>query len=140
MVPELNYQRLDAQPGATSQDLLDFTNRFLFRLPPEHLEILQESNGVTYWLPTHEKEIQFLSTVEIDDHFSAYKFEQFMPGAIPFAMDGSSNFLVYDGRSTSGSSPVFLAAANNLGWDETSEIAADFRSFLADPRPPEKVR
>lgn len=127
----MSYARQDIQPPATDDQIAAVEKRFCTKLPSELVEILRESNGVTLWRAP--KEVQILSTREIAEHFECYGFHTWMSEAIPFAIDGSGNFLILrhgDGKA------VYIVSAGNLGWKDAVKISETMLGFLQDSRPP----
>lgn len=68
-----------------------------------------------------------------------YEFAEYLPGAVPLALDGSGGFFCLDVRGVldgsadnNGGAPVIWSHAGNLGWDEDSylPVADDLASLL----------
>jgi len=64
----------------------------------------------------------------VTPHLLAYHVPQYMPGALPFAMDGGGGFYLFDLRADAidGEYPIFFAHAGNLGWDDAVPVAQTF--------------
>ena len=71
-------------------------------------------------LIVNDIEYQFLTFEEIIDYYESYNFKSFMEFALPFAMDGNSNFYIFDKRSNGND--IYLVASNNLEWDSEDLI------------------
>jgi hypothetical protein len=93
---------------------------------------LSQNNGAIYW--ANPKEIQFLSTEEIVSYYEEYHFIRYMSEAIPFAMDGSSNFLVIKKIEAK---EVYIVNSGNLGWEDSNIISESVEEFLNDSTKPE---
>lgn len=91
-------------------------------LPDEYTAFLRESNGGDF--VKNGREFQMFTAEEIPELYAAYKFPAYMPYALPFAMDGSGNFYVFNKRGRDNR--IYLVAAGNMGWDECSLLAESF--------------
>jgi hypothetical protein len=127
----MSYARQDIRTPATGDQIVAVEKRFCTKLPIELAEILRESNGVTLW--RNPKEVQVLSTGEIEEYYECYGFPNWMPDAIPFAMDGSGNFLIL---RRSGGEAVYAVRAGNLGWTDAVKLSETMLGFLQDDQPP----
>lgn len=65
-------------------------------LPASYLDFLRYSNGGEF--VNGERYFQFFSAAELRPMLLAYEFPEYMPGAVPFAMDGSGNHYIWDMR------------------------------------------
>lgn len=76
--------------------------------------------------------------LDMGDFVTEYEFGEYMPGALPVALDGGGGFYCLDTRTApnDGMQPVVWSHSGNLGWraDEVRAIAADFESLLSDAR------
>lgn len=124
----MKYQKQDLQAGASDQLIEEIESYFEILLPGELKAILQESNGITLY--TEEKEIQVLGTDGMIEGFLEYQFPQYLPDAVPLAMDGCGNFIIL---KKGGSSTVFGVSAGNLCWEDAVVLGEDFKEFLQDP-------
>lgn len=95
-------------------------------LPESFLNFLTWNNGG--WCRTGEREFGFLSTPDLRDYTLAYMFPSFMPGAIPFALNGGGIFYVFDMReeSRNGEYPILTAASGNLGYEDAKVVGESF--------------
>lgn len=103
-------------------------------LPADYLSFLRWSNGG--WCRTGEREFGFFPTSDptggVRAMTLAYHLPQYMPGALPFALNGGGVFYLFDMREAAitGNYPVIAANAGALGWGEDAcWVVAD--SFMA---------
>lgn len=97
-------------------------------LPPAYLDFLRWSNGGEF--QNGERCFQFFSTREVRELLLSYNLPQYMPGALPFALNGGGRFYLFDMRraAVDGEYPIICSHAGNLGWgpDECVRIARSF--------------
>jgi hypothetical protein len=101
-------------------------------LPSSYLEFLQWCNGGEF--RAGERWFQFRPA--LDPNFGvrtcllAYYLPQYMPGALPFAMNGGGMFYLFDMRQPEqrGEYPIVCSHSNCLGWDadDCVQIAQSF--------------
>ncbi|WP_028545518.1 SMI1/KNR4 family protein [Paenibacillus taiwanensis] len=93
------------------------------RLPASYLDLLRYCNGGEF--ATGERHFQFFSGDELRAMLLAYEFPQYMPGAVPFAMDGCGHHYVWDMRSDQNQAeyPILVAHSGNLGYEDALPIA-----------------
>ena len=130
----MEYEISSPGVGASKKDISDCEKSFGASFPRTLIEILQKHNGAVYW--ADPKEVQFLGTADMLEYFDSYSFTECAQDAIPFAMDGSGNFLTF--RKDHGEA-VFFMSSGNLGWDDAVKVAHSFNEFLEDPLPAEYV-
>ncbi len=63
-----------------------------------------------------ERLFQFFSLSEIPIYYRDFNFEEYMPFALPFAMDGCGNFYILDFRKNDPC--IYTVNSGNLGWDK----------------------
>jgi len=113
-------------------------------LPPSYRDFLLWSDGGSF--RTGERRFDaFLPVGKLREYLLAYHVPQFMPGGLPFAMDGGGGFYLFDLRADSidGEYPIVFAHAGNLGWDDAVPIAQTFPDACrgdTDPRSRDAVR
>lgn len=97
-------------------------------LPEDYIELLKESNGGDF--SNGEREYQMLSIEEIMEYYEIYSFSEFMPYALPFAMDGCGDFYLFNLRGEDNS--VYKVPANNLDWEEYNSfsVAPSFKDCI----------
>ncbi|WP_042161966.1 SMI1/KNR4 family protein [Paenibacillus gorillae] len=95
-------------------------------LPESYLAFLRYSNGGEFG--NGDRYLQFFSAEELRAMMLAYEFPQYMPGAVPFAMDGSGNHYCWDMRSERDDReyPILVASSGNLGYEDCIRIADTF--------------
>lgn len=79
---------------------------------------------------TGKRWFQFFAARELREMMLAYALPEHMPNALPFALNGSGTFYLFDTRAlpSAGEYPVVCSAAGNTGWgtDECALIAERF--------------
>ncbi|WP_334077144.1 SMI1/KNR4 family protein [Paenibacillus sanfengchensis] len=95
-------------------------------LPASYTSFLRFSDGGEF--ANGERYFQFFGSAEIRSMLLAYEFPQYMPGAVPFAMDGNGNHYVWDMRADPHDQeyPILIASSGNLGFADTVTIAQTF--------------
>jgi hypothetical protein len=104
-------------------------------LPPSYLAFLQWSNGGEF--RAGKRWFQFVTAGEVRSTLLSYHFPQYMPGALPFAMDGDGGFYVFDMRRApiGGEYPILTVVAGNLGYDEAKHLASSFIAACRATKP-----
>lgn len=97
-----------------------------YSLPPSFLDFLHWSNGS--WCRTGHREFGFFSTKNIREYLLGYEFPEYMPYAVPFALDGGGIFYIFDMRRPpiAGEYPILIASAGNLKYEDAKKIAGSF--------------
>lgn len=97
-------------------------------LPEDYIEFLEESNGGGFL--KGEREYQMFSIAEIMEFYEIYSFSEFMPYALPFAMDGYGDFYLFNLRWNDNN--VYRVSANNIGWEEYNSfpVASSFKNCI----------
>jgi len=101
-------------------------------LPVAYLSFLRWSNGGEF--RTGERHFQFFPALDpahgVRAMLLAYHLPQYMPGALPFAFNGSGTFYLFDMRkpAVAGEYPVVCSQAGNQGWqvDQFMEVSDTF--------------
>ncbi|MDF9844489.1 MULTISPECIES: SMI1/KNR4 family protein [unclassified Paenibacillus] len=96
-------------------------------LPASYLDFLRYSDGGEFG--NGDRYFQFFSAGELRSMMLAYEFPEYMPGAVPFAMDGSGNHYIWDMRSpanSEGEYPVLVSHSGSLGYEDSIVIAQSF--------------
>lgn len=105
--------------------LLD--NQFpVCELPDTYIDLLKESNGGDFTIGN--KEYQLFSVEEALQTYQFYNFSLYMPFAFPFAMDGCSNFYIFNLREKDNC--VYVVSASDLEWEECHKIANNLLQCL----------
>ena len=96
-------------------------------LPPVYVDFLRYSNGGTFRTGTRTFDA-FLSTREIRSTLIGYWFPEFLPGALPFAFDGSGGIYAFDTREEArdGEYPVLFCMAGAYFHDEALLAGSTF--------------
>jgi hypothetical protein len=96
-------------------------------LPASYRDFLPWSDGGSFRNGSRRFD-PFLSADALREYLLAYHVPHYMPGALPFAMDGGGNFYLFDLRSdpVDGEYPIFFAPAGDLGWDDATPVARTF--------------
>jgi hypothetical protein len=87
-------------------------------LPQRYLEFLRFANGAE--CRTGERAFGFFSALgDVRAMILAYEFPEYMPGTLPFALNGGGVFYIFDMRepAVQGEYPVLCAHAGNLGLE-----------------------
>lgn len=98
------------------------------KLPDDYLELLRESNGGDF--RKGEAEYQMFSLLEVIEYYEMYNFSDFMPYALPFAMDGCGEFYLFNMRWNDGG--VYKVHSCDMGWNsgQCRLIANSFRECV----------
>lgn len=92
----------------------------------QYRQFLQVANGG--WARTGEREFGFFGIDDVRSMLLAYHVPQYMPQALPFALNGGGVFYLFDMRQPARDSeyPIVCASAGNLGWGDDEHL------FLAE--------
>lgn len=96
-------------------------------LPASYQQFLLGSNGG--WGRSGEREFGLFGTEDVVRYAQNYEFAEYMPGALPFALDGGGTFYVFDFRAspdTSGEYPVATCGSGANTWDMAEVLAPSF--------------
>jgi hypothetical protein len=115
-------------------------------LPDAYLGLLRWSHGG--WSRSGEREFGWFPTNDAVNGARAmtlaYHVPEYMPGALPFAFDGSGIFYLFDMRreAVDGEYPVICAEAGNLGWapDQFWPVADTFEAACRGTISPHDLR
>ena len=106
--------------------------------PASYLEFLQWSNGGIF--VKDGATYQILGTHEVREYLLIYHLPQYVPGAVPWAMDGSGGPYCFDMREkpTEGEYPIILQESGALSWnhDEFRILATSFVASIMQPKGP----
>ena len=132
----------DAAPGAAGviRARTDLASALglpgLFALPPLLVEMLEL--GVTWCSRTaadRYAEFGWLGP-DMADAYRDYEFAEYMPAAIPVALDGGGGFYLLDARSgrNDGRQEIVWSHSGSLGWDLDDHrlVAPDFEALVRD--------
>jgi hypothetical protein len=96
-------------------------------LPSSYQLFLLASNGG--WGRSGEREFGLFGTEEVVRYAQDYKFAEYMPGALPFALDGGGSFYVFDLRAAPdarGKYPVVTCGSGTNTWDMAEALTPSF--------------
>lgn len=101
-------------------------------LPALYLELLGYSNGGEFG--NGERLFQFFGTGDLRDMMLDYEFPEYMPGGVPFAMDGYGNHYIWDMRTPSGNGeyPILAADSGDLNFDAAVRVADSFEELCRE--------
>nr|WP_195575263.1 SMI1/KNR4 family protein [Paenibacillus sp. 1001270B_150601_E10] len=96
------------------------------RLPAAYLDFLRYSNGGEFG--NGDRHFQFFGTDDVRLMMLDYEFPEYMPGSVPFAMDGCGHHYAWDMRrgQEDGEYPILVSHSGNLGYQDAIQIAASF--------------
>lgn len=107
-----------------------------FALPPLLVEMLEL--GVTWCSRTagdRYTEFGWLGT-DMAGFYRDYEFGEYMPSAIPLALDGGGGFYLLDARTgrNDGRQEIVWSHSGSLGWDldDHRPVAPDFETLVRD--------
>jgi hypothetical protein len=106
-------------------------------LPASYLDFLCWSNGGFFL--NGDREFQMLSAEELRPYLIDYRVPYFLPGVVPFALDGSGGFYLFDLQSppdSAGEYPILFVRSGNLATGEVVAVAASFPEALFDSTDP----
>ncbi|MBR1736834.1 MAG: SMI1/KNR4 family protein [Firmicutes bacterium] len=86
-----------------------------------------------------ERLFQFFSLAEISEYYEFYNFAEYMPFALPFALDGCGNFYIFDFRSNNPC--IYTVNSDNLSWDKNLcfKVADSFDKLINQDIPLDKI-
>ena len=98
-------------------------------LPASFLSFLAWSNGS--FVVRARMEFGFFRGDEIRGCLLDHHLPRYMPMTVPLGLDGSGNFALLDLREpvVSGEYPILVAAAGNLGFEDSRRAADTFEQF-----------
>jgi hypothetical protein len=97
-------------------------------LPPAYLDFLSWSNGGEFW--NGRRCFQFFATWDLRENMLCHSVPKYMPGSLPFALDGGGHFYLFDMRRppVKGEYPILLAGCGDLDYEDALPVA---RTFVA---------
>lgn len=96
-------------------------------LPDDYLDFLRWSNGGSF-MNGERRFDPFIVAGNLRSHLIRYAVPIHMPGAIPFALDGSGCFYVFDMRRESSNNeyPILYVSSGSLGYNDAVPVASSF--------------
>lgn len=95
--------------------------------PPSYLDFLRWSNGGSFF--NNDRYFDpFFACQELRQYLLGYHVPQYMPDAVPFALNGSGCAYLFDMRQdpVNGEYPVLFASLGNLRYDQSKEVGKTF--------------
>lgn len=95
--------------------------------PVSYLDFLRWSNG-GYFVNGARSFYPLFAAGEVRGYLLSYHIPQYMPGVMPFALDGGGNFYLFDMRcaSADGEYPVLFVHAGTLSYADTVPAGESF--------------
>jgi hypothetical protein len=121
------FDEFHPEPPATTEQLADLAAQLPQALPASYHQFLLASNGG--WGRSGTREFGFFGTEELIRYWQDYEFGEYMPGALPFALNGGGIFYVFDVRNAPlvADTAVFTCDSDANTWDTASWLAASFQ-------------
>jgi hypothetical protein len=98
-------------------------------VPNSNVSFLNWADGASW--QTGDREFACFGCKHLREYLLAYHVPQYMPGALPFGLDGGSLFGVFDLRAGS-SDAVWAVSTGNLRWRDAVRVADSFVDFCRD--------
>jgi hypothetical protein len=117
-------QQAIREAGGPDPDLWVFPARLL---PASYLEFLCWSNGGFF--VNGDRELGMLSAEELREYLLTYEVPYYLPGTVPFALDGNGNFYLFDLRNppdVDGEYPILFTSTENLSFDVARIVGQSF--------------
>ena len=142
-VPELNaflqaafnddeVARLSMYLDDESASLISGSKPEIRDLPGTYLDLLAISHGGG--IEIGEREIAYFEIESMRDYMIDYQFPVYMPGALPFGLNGGAVFYVFDMREPASSNefPIVAVSSGNLCYDDAPTIARSIPELLSN--------
>ncbi|MGJ8638270.1 MAG: SMI1/KNR4 family protein [Opitutaceae bacterium] len=119
----------DKPAPSTPEQISTWEKEFDITMPDDLRELLLESDGPIFYEEKTGKEIQFLSVLNSIEYYEAYQFPEFCKEAIPVALDGCGNFVVY--KKENGTVDTLRGmSSTNLGWHDSVHLAEGINQLI----------
>jgi hypothetical protein len=128
LAPTTLFDEFQPEAPATSEQLAALAVQLPEPLPESYRQFLLASNGG--WGRSGTREFGFFGTEEMVSYWRDYEFGEYMPGALPFALNGGGTFYVFDVRNApvASASAVFTCESGANTWDTATWLAASFQA------------
>lgn len=95
-------------------------------LPRRYLDLLRWPNGGEFW--NGHRCFQFLRADKVRETLLWNCVPKYMPGSLPFALDGGGHFYLFDMRKAPvrGEYPILYVGCGNLGYEDAIVAAMSF--------------
>ena len=102
----------------TEDEITAEAERLNFALPKSYKDFLRFCN--IQEMENGERYFQFFTTKEIQENITDCEFSEYMPGAVPFAMNGGGCYYVFDTREglVNDEYPIYAVSAGSLDWNK----------------------
>ena len=122
----LPFDDVQLQAPATNDEVAALAGQLDRALPKTYCDFLRWSNGG--WARTGEREFGFFDTYSVREYLESYEFAEYMPGAVPFALDGGGIFYVFDFRNALVNEEylVWVCGSGSNTWEDAVVIASTF--------------
>lgn len=96
-------------------------------LPPSYLDFLRWSNGGSFFNDDRHFD-PFLECQELRQFLLGHHVPQYMPNAVPFALDGSGYVYLFDMRRepVNGEYPILFTSLGNLRYNQAKQVGTAF--------------
>lgn len=103
-------------------------------LPDSYVELLCISHGGG--LTIGEREITYFEDILLREYLLGYEFPVYMPGALPFGLNGGGVFYLFDMRAPARDSefPILVAHSSYLDFNGATLVAKDVHELLSDKK------
>ena len=128
MSPAELFDTFQPEAPATAAQVATVAAIAQHSLPDSYERFLLFSNGG--WGRSGEREFGLFGAEDVLRYHQEYEFEEYMPGAMPFALNGGGVFYVFDLRAPlhEGECPVFVCDAGANTWESATWLADSFTS------------
>jgi len=106
--------------------------------PSDFISFLGWSNGGSFFNQDRHFD-PFLSCTELRHYLVGYRFPEYLPGAVPFALDGNSRVYFFDMRRDSESNeyPVLFTSLGDLRYKHSILVGDSFIEVCAGTTDPQ---
>jgi hypothetical protein len=126
--PTTLFDEFHPETPATAKQVAALVAQLALPLPEPYRQFLLASNGG--WGRSGEREFGFFGTEEMASYWHDYEFGEYMPRALPFALNGGGTFYVFDVRNAplASESAVFTCDSGANTWATATLLADSFQA------------